>query len=42
MLIATLAIIGGTAGVIEFRKGARLLGFWAVSVCSTAFLVNLL
>jgi len=40
MLIATLAIIGFSAGVSELRQGHNKLGLWATTVCACAFIVN--
>jgi len=41
MLIASLAILGFSSGVIEWTRGAYMVGFFATSVCAVAFLVNL-
>lgn len=42
MIIGTLALIGFGAGLDQLRQDNRLLAFWAISVCSLAFIVNLI
>jgi hypothetical protein len=42
MIVATLALIGGTCGALELQKGSIKLGLFAISTCCAAFVVNLL
>lgn len=41
MLIGSLAIVGFGAGIDQLRQKNYRLGLWATSICTAAFIFNL-